>query len=62
MDDDGRPLLNNTFSILFTTAENLYIKHKKMMINSLVVCDDAQNILSFGLGTMIMVKEVKKGK
>ncbi len=60
MDDDGRPLLNNTFSILFTTAENLYIKHKKMMINSLVVCDDAQNKLSFGLGTMIMVKEVKK--
>ena len=58
MDDDGRPLENETFLNLYNTAKEIYKNHKKMMLNSLVVCDDNAKNLSFGLGTMRLSEEV----
>lgn len=57
MDDDGRALDENTFLRLCHTAEECYKQEKKLMLNSLVVCDDEACKLSFGLGTIITANE-----
>lgn len=61
MDDDGRPVRNDCFELLYNQAELMYKNNKKLMINSLVVgsdedttekgCESTQ-ILSFGLGNV----------
>lgn len=60
MDDDGRPLDINTFQNLYDAAQKLYRKKKKLMLNSLVVCDTHSGRLSFGMGTMISADEVRR--
>lgn len=52
MDDDGRPWNDDTFYYLFNAAEKLYKTNKKLMLNSLVICDKDADKLSFGLGKM----------
>ncbi len=47
MDDDGRPANNNTFENIMTKAHELYANNKKIMINSLVICEE--NKFSFTL-------------
>lgn len=59
MDDDGRPVRDDCFEILYSRAEAFYKENTKLMINSLVVGSDedtskltteSNQILSFGLG------------
>ena len=59
MDDDGRPICKDTFSVLFEKAKRFYKKNHKLMLNSLVVCDELCEKLSFGLGRMVTAKEVR---
>lgn len=58
MDDDGRPANTETFSQLIEHAEKLYNDKKMLMLNSLVVCDDEKEQLSFGISTMSKASEV----
>lgn len=58
MDDDGRPADNDCIKILYETAEEVSCYSKKMILNSLVICDKTTGRLSFGLGTLMMKDEV----
>lgn len=60
MDDDGRPLNEDTFLKLYDVAQKCYGQEKKLMLNSLVVCDDEPRKLSFGLNTMKTVNDAFK--
>lgn len=60
MDDDGRPSNKETFHYLFEAALELYKKNKLLMINSLVVCDEKADRLSFGLKKMTTRNEIEK--
>ncbi|MCI9623644.1 MAG: glycosyltransferase [Lachnospiraceae bacterium] len=60
MDDDGRAFDKDTFRRLYDAAEKCCRLEKKLMLNSLVVCDDGPCKLSFGLDNMKTVNEVSK--
>lgn len=57
MDDDGRPADDKTFSALLSQAKLLYKENPMLMLNSLVICDDKKEKLSFGIGTMSRASE-----
>ena len=60
MDDDGRPDNNKMMENLLNAAQELYIKNKKIMINSLVYSSN-KNTLSFGLtGGIKTLKDAKE--
>lgn len=58
MDDDGRPINQDTFSILYEAAVKIHNENEKLMINSLVVCEESCNELSFGIGGMKTRSEI----
>lgn len=60
MDDDGRPANNMTFEALENMANKLYNQNRKIMINSVVVCDESQSSLSFEMGDMKSINNVKE--
>ena len=61
MDDDGRPVNKDSFSLLIEMAEKLKrFGHKKIMINSVVTYDDNHEELSFGLNQIKTYSELKK--
>ncbi|MBO5525713.1 MAG: glycosyltransferase [Clostridia bacterium] len=60
MDDDGRPFDNNTFEKLLNTYYREYVNGKPMMLNSIVICDEAN--LTFGLSTITTIDEATKAE
>lgn len=58
MDDDGRPLENTTFESLYDAALNKYSENRKMILNSVVICESDTGELSFGLNNMISEQEI----
>ena len=59
MDDDGRPANNLTMERLIYAASR-FMADQLLMLNSLVVCDDKPQHLSFALNTWSTVAEVKR--
>lgn len=56
MDDDGRPFNKFCFENLLNCAEKIKTKSPKMMLNSLVMCDEKR--LSFGLGEILTINDI----
>lgn len=61
MDDDGRPACSDTVEKIYDYAVYAHDQlDPKLMLNSLVVCDQQRSRLSFGLGTITTREEAEK--
>lgn len=60
MDDDGRPYDSVCIERIYDKALKLYEINEKLMLNSLVICDECAEKMSFGFGNIHVASQARE--